>query len=110
MLKVAFLIPSSGTAARGEAFNVLAGVWKTTSREPSVKSVSGEGAGGNWRPVASQRAVIEPGEHRHLYFTIPPEVFEPEFWNGEEVEELELTAGEQRPADGARGTLVFVEA
>ena len=24
--------------------------------------------------------------------------------------ELELTAGEQRPADGARGTLVFVEA
>ena len=100
MLKVAFLIPSSGTAARGAAFNVR------TECEIRLRGR----AGGNWRPVASQRAVIEPGEHRHLYFTIPPEAFEPEFWNGEEVEELELTAGEQRPADGAHGTLVFVEA
>ena len=109
MLKVAFLIPSSGTAARGEAFNVLAGVENDGPRTECEIRLWGR-AGGNWRPVASQRAVIEPGEHRHLYFTIPPEAFEPEFWNGEEVEELELIAGEQRPADGAHGTLVFVGA
>ena len=69
MLKVAFLIPSSGTAARGAAFNVLAGVENDEPRIECEIRLWGR-AGGNWRPVASQRAVIEPGEHRHLYFTL----------------------------------------
>ena len=38
MLKVAFLIPSSGTAARGEAFNVLVGV-ENDALETSIRAI-----------------------------------------------------------------------
>ena len=76
MLKAAFLILSSGTAARGAAFNALAGVENNGPPIDCEISLWGRAGGACW-PVASRRAVIESGEHRHLYFAIPPEAFEP---------------------------------
>ena len=62
-----------------------------------------------WKELISQEFILEPAEHKHLYFTIPEECLEPAFWDQEDLPEIELLTFHKQPADTARGILIFVK-
>ena len=108
MLKYIDVIPSKETVARGESLNLLGGVANDGPACAADIAVWGN-AGDGWRAVVTRRLDIAAGEHRHLYFTLTPELFAPDRWGGEAPEELELIISHEKPRDGARGKLVFID-
>lgn len=48
-------------------------------------------------------------EHKHLYFTIPPEMFQKEYWGQKYLEEIELLISDKIPEKSTPGKLIFVE-
>ena len=65
--------------------------------------------GGPWRPLLTEDREFPAHSHPHLYFTIPAQRLSSAFWEGQEVEELALAAGETVPSPGENGVLVFFE-
>ena len=48
-------------------------------------------------------------EHKHLYFTIPPEMFQKEYWGQKYLEEIELLISDKIPEKDTPGKLIFIE-
>lgn len=48
-------------------------------------------------------------EHKHLYFTIPLEMFQKEYWGQKYLEEIELLISDKIPEKSTPGKLIFVE-
>ena len=107
MLSFIGVIPSRETVSRSEKLNLLGGVANDGEALSTELTVWGR-AGSEWRSLVSTRCALAAGEHRHLYFSLPPEVFSPAFW-GEEVEELELIVRDAPPDPDSVGKLIFIE-
>jgi hypothetical protein len=60
------------------------------------------------RTLQLRLSQLLPGEHSHLYFTLPPECFSAARW-GEEIEDIELCTDHEPPAATRRGKIVFIE-
>ncbi len=99
-------MPARNTIRRGESLNVLGGAANgggPLETEISVWANDGNG----WRALVTQRFSLGEGEHKHLYFTLPPSLFSREFW-GEEPEELELVIRDSEPGRDENGVLLFI--
>ena len=94
------LIPAENPAPAGQALNILLVTENPTDRSFTAPVTLWGNLGGPWRPLLS---------HPHLYFTIPAQCLSSAFWEGQEVEELALAAGETVPSPGENGVLVFFE-
>ena len=62
-----------------------------------------------WKPLLSQEVLLEEKEHKHLYFTIPPEMFQKEYWRLKDLEEIELLISDKIPEKDTPGKLIFIE-
>ncbi len=107
MLTYISVIPARERIARGEALNILGGVANDGGATAVEVRVWGR-VDADWQTLAAQRVELLPGEHRHLYFTLPPECFSAARW-GEEIEDIELRMDDRPPRPQDRGVIVFVE-
>ena len=109
--KVSYIevIPSSREARIGKPLNVLGGVRNDAEKECPLRVTLWGRACDVWKELISQEFILEPAEHKHLYFTIPQECLEPAFWGQEDLPEIELLTFHKQPADTARGILIFVK-
>ncbi len=109
--KVSYIgvIPSSREALIGKPLNVLGGVRNDAENECPLRVTLWGRACDTWKELISQEIILQPREHKHLYFTIPEKCFEPVFWDQEELPEIELLTLHKQPADSAHGILIFVK-
>ena len=107
MLSFIRAIPSRSTVGPGERLNVLGGVVNDGPSRLADISVWAN-AGDGWRRLIATRFALAEGEHKHLYFTLEPEMFSPELW-GEAPEALALAIQDTRPEPDAKGAVVFIE-
>ena len=107
-LKFIDVIPSKETVTPGTSLNVLGGVINP-GEAVSAKIILWGKAENIWKPLLSQEVFLEEKEHRHLYFTIPPEIFQEEYWGIKNLEEIELLISDMTPENGTPGKLVFIE-
>ena len=107
MLKFIGAIPAKTVIGRNEALNLLGGV---VNDGPACEAdiCLWANAGDGWRVLATRRLELGSGEHRHLYFTMEPEMFSSARW-GEVPDELELAIRDSEPSPGERGAAVFIE-
>ena len=101
-------IPSLKTAVRGKPLNVLGGVVNPRPEALEVTVTLWGRAESEWKALVTRNEVLKGGEHRHLYYAVPAECLEDAFWDGGEIEEIELLFSEEIPSDGDRGVLVFI--
>ena len=107
-LKFIDVIPSKETVTPGTSLNVLGGVINP-GEAGSAKIILWGKAENIWKPLLSQEVFLEEKEHRHLYFMIPPEIFQEEYWGIKNLEEIELLISDMTPENGTPGKLVFIE-
>ena len=107
MLTYIPVIPAREQIERGEPLNLLGGVANDGDATTVEVRVWGR-VDAEWTVLASQRVQLLSGEHRHLYFTLPPECFSAALW-GEEIEDIELRMDHRTPKPGDRGIIVFVD-
>ena len=100
ILKFIDVIPSKGTITPGTSLNVLGGVINP-GESVTVKITLWGKAEDIWKPLLSQEV--------HLYFTIPPEMFQKEYWGLKDLEEIELLISDKIPEKDTPGKLIFVE-
>lgn len=60
-------------------------------------------------PCARSDGWSETKDHAHLYFTIPAGCLLPDFWELNELDELELYISHEEPAQEIEGRLIFCE-
>lgn len=106
MLSYIDVIPAKTTIRRGESLNLLGGAANNADTLDTDMHVWGN-AGSGWKSLTCHRVTIEKGEHKHLYFTLRPEMLT-ETFPDEEVEELELIIRDTEPAPQENGVLVFI--
>ena len=106
MLSFISAIPARDTIRRGESLNVLGGAAnRGGALEADISVWANDGNG--WKALVTHRFSIGEGEHKHLYFTLPPSLFSREFW-GEEPEELELVIRDSEPGRDENGVMLFI--
>lgn len=97
------LIPAENPAPAGQALNILLVTENPTDRSFTAPVTP---LGAIWaapgRPLLTGDREFPAHSHPHLYFTIPAQCLSSAFWEGQEVEELALAAGETVPAPGER--------
>ena len=106
MLTYIDVIPAKKTIKPGESLNILGGAanhGRALETDLTVWANSGKG----WRPLITKRFLIEEGEHKHLYFTITPDLLE-KLWDGE-PDEFELIIRETEPKPQENGILIFIQ-
>jgi len=103
------VIPNSDTARANSPFNVLGGLINDAKETITLPVTLWGKAEADWQPIVTQNVEIQPGEHKHIYYTIPRESMRPAFWHTDELEELELLTHHNPPAGNAKGILIFVE-
>ena len=82
MLRYIDVIPARESMVRGGSLNLLGGVANDGPACAEDVTVWGN-AGDGWRALVTRRFDIAEGEHRHLYFTLTPELLDPARWGGE---------------------------
>ena len=107
--KLSFIdvIPSKESLTRGEPLNILGG---TANRGPALTAkitVWGRADEG-WRALLTREEEILAGEHKHLYYTLTPEMLASASGSGE-VEELELLISDREPKPETTGKIVFID-
>lgn len=107
MLTFIPVIPSKEAPAPGEALNVLGGAANHGEAITAEITVWGR-TEGDWRALVTRSFRVEAGEHKHLYFTLSPELLSPRFWGGE-IDALELRISDRKPSPLDRGKAVFPE-
>ena len=107
MLRYIEVIPARESVSRGESLNLLGGVANDGGAVRLEIAVWGR-VDATWEKLVAQVFDIAAGEHKHLYFTLPPECFSPQKW-GEEIEDIELCTDHRKPEAGRRGTIVFID-
>ena len=106
MLSFIRVIPTKNSIRPGESLNILGGAanhGETTETDISVWANIGDG----WVPLVTQNFRIEAGEHKHLYFTITPDMLLAALWN-DGPEEFELIIQDTKPKPDDNGVMVFV--
>ena len=101
MLTFIDVIPAKGSIQTGEALNLLGGAANDSSALETDISVWARSDRG-WTALLTKRFQIGEKEHKHLYFTLPPEClmdFE---------DELELIIRDTRPREDESGVMVFI--
>ena len=106
MLKFIDVIPSRERVLPGESLNILGGAANGGDDVTAEIGVWGRTDGG-WRLLMSRTVTVEKGEHKHLYFTLPPELFSEPFWE-EDPEELELIIRDRKPEESENGIMIFI--
>ena len=101
-------IPSRGETRAGQPLNVLGGVANRLEKPVRCTVTVWGNAGGGWRSIVSKEEIIDPGEHRHVYFTIPGDRLTSDWW-GCELEELELIVSPFAPGEDEHGALVWIK-
>ena len=107
MLSYIDVIPAMESVSRAGSLNLLGGVANDGGAITLDITVWGR-VDRDWVALATKKTKIGAREHKHLYFTLGPDCFSPERW-GDEIEDLELKIDHQRPADDARGIIVFID-
>lgn len=106
MLSFIDVIPSKENVSRSESLNILCGV-ANDSGEINAKISLWARCSKQWRALITEESFISDHEHKHLYYTITPDMLSEEYW-GEEVEEIELCVSDREPKDSTRGVIVFI--
>lgn len=106
-LKFIDVIPSKETVVPGTSLNVLGGV-ANPGGETTVRITLWGRAEGSWKALLSQKVFLEEEEHKHIYFTVPPEVFRGDYWGMDALEEIELMISDKIPSEDVPGKLVFI--
>ena len=106
MLTYIVVIPSKSSITPEESLNILGGA--ANHGEAMETDITVWGSTGNgWKPLITRHYFIEKGEHKHLYFTLTPEILHARLWdNGPDEFELIIRATE--PAADENGVLIFV--
>ena len=107
MLRYIEVIPARESVRRGEALNLLGGVANDGGALRLEIAVWGR-VDQAWEKLVAHDFDIAAGEHKHLYFTLPPECFAPERWGGE-IEDIELCTDHKPPEETRRGKIVFID-
>ncbi len=106
MLTYIDVIPSKETISRTESLNILCGV--ANDSEGTTVSISLWGKADNeWKALITEETVIQDHEHKHLYYTLTPEMYSEKIW-GEDIEELELCVSDRIPRVDDKGVMVFI--
>ena len=106
MLSFIDVIPSKNTIAPGESLNILGGAANHgESLETGISVWANAGAG--WMELMTKHFLISAGEHKHLYFTLTPELLMNKLWDGE-PEEFELIIRDTEPKPEENGVLIFL--
>ena len=107
--KLSFIevIPSKECVSRGESLNILGGAVNhgpDTEADITVWGRADEG----WKVLLTRTEKIRAGEHKHLYYTLTPEMIASANAAGE-VEELELIIRDRMPGPDENGKIVFID-
>ena len=94
--------------AKGEALNLLAGAIGKEKDMEIIVSVWGR-ITDEWKELTKYPFMIEAKEHKHMYFHVPGECFTNEFWNTDELEEMEIAVNDEMPKCDEKGLLVFIK-
>ena len=106
MLTYIDVIPSKSSISPGESLNILGGA---ANHGPAVETditVWGN-IGTGWKAVLTKHFLIEEGEHKHLYFTLTPEILSSTLWE-DGPEEFELIIRATEPEAHENGVLIFL--
>lgn len=57
--------------------------------------------------MVTQNILIQSGEHKHLYFTLPSKTISDGYW-GKEIEEIQICVSDHRPESDTKGILIFI--
>ena len=107
MLTFIDVIPSRNSIRPGEDLNILGGAANRGKAMQADISVWGS-TGNGWVPLVTERFVIEEGEHKHLYFTITPDMLYDTLW-ADGPEEFDLIIRDSRPVKEENGVLIFLK-
>lgn len=100
-------IPAKESVTRGEPLNVLGGAANDGPALTAEITVWGR-ADDDWKALLTASEEIAAGEHKHLYYTLTPEMIASASASGE-VEELELLISDRKPGPGQTGKFVFID-
>ena len=99
-------IPAKESVTRGEPLNVLGGAANDGPALTAEITVWGR-ADDDWKALLTASEEIAAGEHKHLYYTLTPEMIASASASGE-VEELELLISDRKPGPEQAGKFVFI--
>lgn len=106
MLSFFDVIPARSSIRPGDSLNILGGAVNPGPVLEMDLTVWGN-AGNGWIPLVSKPLRIEAGEHKHLYFTLTPEILYARLWaNG--PEEFDLLIRDTMPGPEETGVLIFL--
>lgn len=106
MLTFIDVIPARNSIRPGDSLNILGGAANRGKATESDISVWGS-IGNGWVPLVTKSFAIEEGEHKHLYFTITPEMLYDRLWDGT-PDEFELIIRDSKPGKEENGVLIFL--
>lgn len=106
MLTYIDVIPAKRSIRPGEDLNILGGAANHGSDLETDLTVWGN-AGDGWRAIVTERFLIKEGEHKHLYFTLTPEMLRRSVWE-DGPEEFDLIIRDKMPAPEENGVMIFV--
>lgn len=98
-------IPAKQTISRTDSLNVLGGVANSGDDTSADITLWGR-VDRDWRRLETQRLEIRKNEHKHLYFTLRPEMIFACF-DDSDIEEIELAISDSEPRKP--GVIVFIE-
>ena len=107
MLTFIDVIPSKNTITPDESLNILGGAANHGEALETDISVWAN-AGYGWISMITRHFTIEEGEHKHLYFTLTPELLYDKLWE-DEPEEFELIIRDSKPGMKETGVLIFIQ-
>ncbi|MDO5153795.1 MAG: hypothetical protein Q4D50_10620 [Eubacteriales bacterium] len=100
------ILPAENPVCRSKGLNLLLMVDNRGEAAAAVVRFYGSDGTG-WREIYAGKKEFPGQTHVHAYFYLPPACFAPEMWDGEELEELAIWAGEAPPPPGEEGQLLF---
>lgn len=103
------LYPSQETAKLGEPFNLLVVAENNHDEDVTLEICVFGKADRKWKKLTSKTCTLPAKDHAHLYFTIPAGCLLPDFWELDELDELELYISHEEPAQEIEGRLIFCE-
>ena len=101
------VIPSNSSIRPDEDLNILGGAanhGEAVETDMTVWGSIGEG----WVPLITEHMLIEEGEHKHLYYTITPEILKEKLWL-DGPEEFDLIIRDTEPGRDETGVLIFIK-
>ena len=106
MLSFIDVIPARSSIRPGDSLNILGGAANPGPALETVLTVWGN-TGNGWIPLISKPFRIEEGEHKHLYFTLTPEILYARLW-ADGPEEFDLIIRDTMPGPEESGVLIFL--